>query len=142
MEERGRGGVIGLLHALFREKPYNALAQLEKEPATSNTNRTYDKKPKTWTCPKAAPSATCYTARQHQTLVFRSARTRWYWWCCRLRLVSLMFFFFSFFFFSFFNTVPLHSLKYNSEQLNRRNRGLFLITSWSKESILIKDCRD
>ena len=26
-------------------------------------------------------------------------------------------------FLSFFNTVPLHSLKYNSQRLNRRNRG-------------------
>ena len=38
-----------------------------------------------------------------------------------------------FFFLYLFNTVPLHSLKYNSQRLNRRNRGLVLVTSWSKE---------
>ena len=40
-----------------------------------------------------------------------------------------------------FNTVPRHSLKHNSQRLNRRNRGLVLVTSWSKELILIKVCR-
>ena len=44
--------------------------------------------------------------------------------------------------FSVFNTVPLHSLRYNSQWLNRRNHGLVLVTTWSKEMILIKDCRD
>ena len=38
-----------------------------------------------------------------------------------------------------FNTVPLHSLKYNSQRRsNRRNRGLELIANTSKELILIK----
>ena len=35
-----------------------------------------------------------------------------------------------------FNTVPLHSLKHNSQRLNRRNRGLVLVTGWSKKLIL------
>ena len=41
------------------------------------------------------------------------------------------------FFIYLFNTVPLHSLKYNSQRLNRRSRGLVLVTtvhgrrSWS-----------
>ena len=44
--------------------------------------------------------------------------------------------------FSLFNTVPLHSLNYNSQRLNLRNRGLELVTNWSKELVLIKECRD
>ena len=46
------------------------------------------------------------------------------------------------FFLYLFNTVPLHSLKYNSQRLNRRNREEGLVTSWSKELISIKVCRD
>ena len=38
-------------------------------------------------------------------------------------------------FLSLFNTVPLHSLKCNSQRLNRCNHGLVLVTNWSKESI-------
>ena len=45
-------------------------------------------------------------------------------------------------FLSFFNTAPPYSLKYNSQRLNRRNRELVLVTNWSKDLILIKDCRD
>ena len=42
-------------------------------------------------------------------------------------------------FFPLFNTaVPLHSPEHNSQRLNRRNRGLVLVTSWSKELVLIK----
>ena len=33
-------------------------------------------------------------------------------------------------------------MKYNSQRLNRRNRGVVLVSNWSKEVILIKDCRD
>ena len=40
-----------------------------------------------------------------------------------------------------FNTVPLHALKQKHKRLNRRNRRLVLVTGWSKELILIKDCR-
>ena len=43
-------------------------------------------------------------------------------------------------FFFFFNNVQLHSLKHNSQRLNRRNRGLVLGTSWSRLLILIKVC--
>ena len=50
-----------------------------------------------------------------------------------------------FFFFSFFinfANIPLHSLKYNTQRSNRRNRGLELVTNWSKEMIGIarKNC--
>ena len=34
------------------------------------------------------------------------------------------------FFLYLFNTVPLHSLKDNSQRLNRRNRGLVLVYGW------------
>ena len=46
------------------------------------------------------------------------------------------------FFLHLFNTVPPHSLKHNSQRLNRRNRRSVLVTNWSKELILIKVCRD
>ena len=42
---------------------------------------------------------------------------------------------------SLFHTVPLHALKYISQLFNRRKRGLNLVTSWSKEYILITKCR-
>ena len=44
----------------------------------------------------------------------------------------------------FINLILYHftSLKYNTQRLNRRNRGLVLVTNWSKELILIKYCRD
>ena len=35
----------------------------------------------------------------------------------------------------------LHSVKHTSQRLNRRNRGLVLVTSWSKELILFKVCK-
>ena len=44
-------------------------------------------------------------------------------------------------FLSLFNTLPLHSLKHDSQWLNRRNRELVLVTGWSKELILFKVCR-
>ena len=44
------------------------------------------------------------------------------------------------FFLYVFNTVPLHSSKYNSQRLNRPNRELILVANWSKELPLIKDC--
>ena len=37
--------------------------------------------------------------------------------------------------------MPLYSLKYNNQRLNRCNRGLVLVTNWSKELIMIEDCR-
>ena len=48
----------------------------------------------------------------------------------------------SFLFVSLFNTVPLHSLKYNSQRLNRCNRRLVLVTIWSKQLIMNEGCRD
>ena len=41
-----------------------------------------------------------------------------------------------------FNTVPLHSFKNKSQRLYRCNRGLVLVKNWSKELIIIEDCRD
>ena len=46
-----------------------------------------------------------------------------------------------FFFLSLFNTVPLQSLKDNSQRLNRRNRGLVLVIGWSKGLIVFKVCQ-
>ena len=54
--------------------------------------------------------------------------------CKRSKFQATVFIYFS-------NTVPLHSLKHNSQRLNQRNRGLVLVTSWAKELILIKICR-
>ena len=42
------------------------------------------------------------------------------WTRCVTNLVFMLYFFF---FIYLFNTVPLHSLKYNSQRLNRRNPG-------------------
>ena len=47
-----------------------------------------------------------------------------------------------FFFLCSFNTVQLHSLKYDCQRLNRCNRGLVLVTNWSKEFVMNEVCRD
>ena len=45
------------------------------------------------------------------------------------------------FFLSLFVTVPLHSLKYNSQRLNRQYRGLGVVTNVSKELSLVIEGR-
>ena len=41
----------------------------------------------------------------------------------------------------FLSTVPLPSLQYNRQRLNWQNRGLGLVTNWSRELILTKEWR-